>query len=240
MEKNLDYQLYVQRESNFYHEPYEHEQFIYNAIKSGDTYTIIENQRLYGKCELDGKGTLSDNVFRNQLYHMIINTAIITRICMNEGLPHEAAYTLSDLYIRKADKCTTPQQIMALNDAMTIDFAEQMNFLKHSKKLSSSVRKTLDFICDNLHRKINVNELAKNIGYNRSYFSILFTKEVGMPIADYIRRKRLETAKNMLLSSDYCCSEIANTLCFSSQSHFCKLFREYYGISPKAFKKDNA
>ena len=175
----LDYQLYVQRENEFFHESYKNELFIYEAVKRGDTELILENQRKYSKNSDAGKGNLSDNPLRNKIYHMIINTALITRICSEAGLPHETAYTLSDMYIRKADKCKSVKEVMNLNDKMVLDFARQMKQFFKKDILSVSVRKTLNYICDNLHRKITVAELAENANLNRSYLSVLFKKEVG-------------------------------------------------------------
>lgn len=237
MSRNLEYRLYVQRENDFFHEPFKNEQFIYTAITEGNVKAIQENQRKYGNVKSDGKGNLSDDPVRNARYHMIINTAVIARICMLSGLPHETAYTLSDMYIKRADECTTESEISKLNDGMTIEFAQQMKMLSKGKALSRVVRKTLDYICDNLHRNITGAQLAEMAGCSRSYLSVVFKRETGFGISEYIRKKRLETAGNMLRESDFSCSEIASTLCFSSQSHFCTLFKEYYGVTPDKYRK---
>lgn len=236
----LDYQLYVQREKEFFHESYKNELFIYEAVKRGDTELILENQRKYSKNSDAGKGNLSDNPLRNKIYHMIINTALITRICSEAGLPHETAYTLSDMYIRKADKCKSVKEVMNLNDKMVLDFARQMKQFIKKDILSVSVRKTLNYICDNLHRKITVAELAENVNLNRSYLSVLFKKEVGKSIQNYILEKRLETAENMLICSEYSFLEISQALYFSSQSYFCKRFKEKTGFTPKEYRERNS
>ncbi len=238
--EELNYQLYVQRENEFLHEPYKNELFIYHAVKRGDTELILENQRKYSKNAEVGKGNLSKDPLRNQIYHMIINTALITRICAEAGLPHETAYTLSDMYIRKADKCKSVKDVMALNDKMVLDFTKQMKQFLKKDIFSVAVKKTLNYICDNLHRKITVEELAQNVNLNRSYLSVLFKKETGKSIQKFILEKRLETAENMLIYSDYSYSEIAETLYFSSQSYFCKRFKESKGVTPKEYRKRNS
>lgn len=240
VKEDLSYQLYVQRENEFFHEPYKNELFIYDAVKRGDTELILENQRKYSKSAESGKGNLSNDPLRNQIYHMIINTALITRICADAGLPHETAYTLSDMYIRRADKCKSVKDVMILNDKMVLDFTNQMKQFLKKDILSVSVRKTLDYICDNLHRKITVGELARNVNLNRSYLSVLFKKEVGKSIQNYVLEKRLETAENMLVYSEYSYAEISQALYFSSQSYFCKRFKEKTGITPKEYRERNS
>ncbi|WP_442862488.1 helix-turn-helix domain-containing protein [Bacillus sp. USDA818B3_A] len=47
----------------------------------------------------------------------------------------------------------------------------------------------------------------------------------------------MEEAKDLLAFSDKSISEISNYLCFSSQSHFQKVFKDYYAITPQAYRK---
>lgn len=235
-EKSLDYRLFAQRENYFTHEPKEHENFIYQAVKNGDISAIEENARKYKNHEnSSGKGRLSDSRIKNTLYHMIINTAMITRVCTSAGLSHEIAYSISDMYIRRADKCTSEEDIMRLNDEMTIEFATQMKKYK-TPDLSSPVKRAINYICDNLHTKITSDKLAKVAGYERSYFSVLFKKETGVTINNFVNKRRLEIAASILADSDYSCAQIADALGFSSQSHFCRLFSEEYDITPAKYR----
>lgn len=235
-DKTLKYQLYVQREEFFYHESYDHEQFLYDAICQGNVELIEENQRKYSKYATEGKGNLSDNPVRNQIYHLVANTAVITRVCVNNGLPHETAYTLSDIYIRKADACTTTAAVMKLNDEMVLHFTRLMRELHYEAPVSLTIQKTCNYILDNLHQKLTTKILADYVGVNRTYLSTLFKREIGKTIQEYIMKKRLETAASMLVSTDFPYSSIATTLCFSSQSYFGKCFKEYYGCTPKEYR----
>ena len=82
-----------------------------------------------------------------------------------------------------------------------------------------------------------VEELAEYVDLNPSYLSRLFKKEVGTSISEYIRRQKLETAKNMLVYSEYRPAEIATTLAFPSQSYFTEIFHKYTGLTPKEYRK---
>lgn len=72
-----------------------------------------------------------------------------------------------------------------------------------------------------------------------SYLSRLFKKETGDSVSAYIRKQKIEKARNLLRYSDYSVIEIANRLSFSSQSHFIQQFREIVGMTPKKYRDIN-
>ena len=61
----------------------------------------------------------------------------------------------------------------------------------------------------------------------------------GVAVSEYIRRQRIDTAKTLLQYTSFSCLEIAEYLCFSSDSHFSRVFREYTGLTPTAYRKAN-
>lgn len=236
---NLYYQMYEQRETMFFHQPNSNEESFYDLVVQGNVAQIEENKRKYKVKPNEGKGNLSDDPLKNEIYHMIINTALITRACISHGLPHELAYTMSDMYIRRTNHCNTVRQVMDLNDLMVMDFSTQMNKLHNTRNLSATIYKSINYIYDNLHTKLTSAMLADYVGLNRSYFSIRFKEETGHTVNEYINMVRINTARNMLISSDYSIIRISNTLCFASQSYFCKKFRESTGMTPAAFRRQH-
>lgn len=238
----LVYQMYLQREDYFLHHPYQKEKDFYDAVAQGDIAYIEELKRKYpptDRTDINGKGTLSKNPVRNERYHLIVNVAIITRKCIEAGLMQEEAYTLSDIYIQMADRTQTVKELRELNDAMVMDFAILMQTLEQNSCFSKHVRSCIKYIHENLHTKITIAGLAKLTGLNSTYLATLFKKETGMTIHSYIQKKRLETAANILLQTNQPCSVIADSLCFSSQSHFIQAFQKYYGITPRKYRQKN-
>jgi len=74
-------------------------------------------------------------------------------------------------------------------------------------------------------------------GLNENYLSKLFKKETGVSVSDYIRDKKVETAKNLLKFSTLSYLNIGTALAFSSQSHFIKVFHQATGYTPKEYQK---
>lgn len=235
--QNLYYKMYEQREILFFHQPHTNEEGFFDLVVSGNIEQIEENKRKYGNSPDEGKGRLSDDPLKNQIYHMIVNTALITRACISHGLPQELAYTLSDIYIKSTDKCTDVNAVMELNDRMVADFTLHMRSLRNTENVSASVYRSINYIYDNLHTKITTSHLAELAGLNRSYFSVRFKEETGFTVSNFISMARIETAKNMLIASDEPIIRISNTLCYASQSYFCSKFKEAVGVTPAVFRR---
>ena len=233
-EKELTYKAFLNREYEFRHSPFEKEFEFYDCVKSGDTDSV---ERLMTPLGSSGAGVLSQDPLRNLKYHFIVTIALITRFCVEGGMEMETAYTLSDLYILKADKCTCEKDIHALHREAVLEFTRQMNKLAHVNVYSKPVIMTMDYIYDNLHTKISEADIAEYISLSPSYISRLFKKEVGVTICTYIAVKRVETAQNMLKYSDYSPVDIGNYLAFTSHSHFISVFRKYTGMTPNEFRK---
>lgn len=239
---NLDYQLFLQREEHLFHQPYSNEINFYTAIKKGDIEFIENNKKKYEnqqekKPSSNGKGLLSKDSVKNERYHLIVNAAIITRNCIEGGLDQEAAYTLSDLYIRLADETDTVAGLQEINDDMVRSFTLKMKELRTRQIMSRHISQCIRYIYDHLHEQITIDSLSRQVGLHPCYLASLFKKETGITIHSFIQNKRLETAENMLKNSAYSCADIANMLCFSSQSHFIRAFRKKYGMTPKEYRQ---
>jgi AraC family transcriptional regulator len=237
--RELFYREFVQRESNILRAPYNPEVEFYSVIKTGD---VKKTQDLCSQSLLDkpGLGTLSDDPLQNLKYHFVITAALVARYCINGGMGVSMAFGLSDFYILKADRCKTPRDLAELHKIMCLDYAKRMRNLRKEKICSKHVANCIDYIHDHLHTRITASFLAEYTGLNPSYLSRLFKKETGMSISEYIRFKKIDTARNMLVYSDYSPSVISSILAFPSQSYFTEIFRKYTGTTPLKYRMTGA
>ncbi|MBQ8409961.1 MAG: helix-turn-helix domain-containing protein [Clostridia bacterium] len=105
-------------------------------------------------------------------------------------------------------------------------------------KLGSSAEKmsaAMDFINENLEKKLSLKSIADVACMTPTYFSSVFKKFNGISPWEYITIKRVDRAIHMIRSTDMTKVEIAERCGFSSPSHFYKAFREITGKSPKDF-----
>lgn len=231
---SFTHSTFLQRENFYQHSAYSTELAFYHAVQSGDIQRVKETM---SPLDSEGFGTLSSDSLRNLRYHLIISVAMITRYCMEAGMPSGEAYTLSDLYIQKADIASTSEAISALHKQMIIDFTKRMRNHKTEQVYSKPISKCLDYIYDYLHTPISLENLAEYVSLTPAYLSALFKKQVGTTISAYIRERRIDAAKNMLRYSEYTPIEIANYLCFSSHSYFIQIFRQETGMTPRQYQQ---
>ncbi len=226
----------IRHESLLPHIPFETEFNEYVAIAEGNIEYVTKHHNDESFKNPEGKGKLSENPIQNLRYHFVVATALITRYCVMNGMELEKAYTLSDFYILKMDKCTTIPEIVELHNRMCFDFCNKMHIHKKENVLSKPVVLCLDYIYNHIHFRITIAELAEYVKLSESHLSKIFHKEVGMPISSYINMQKIEKAKHLLSYSDYSLSEIANYLSFSSQSHFIQVFQKLAGTTPGKYR----
>lgn len=233
IDKKLSHVEFLNREYHMQHLSYERETAFFQSIRNGDADRMHE---LYQPLDCEQMGRLSEDALRNLKYHLIITVALITRCCIEGGMEMEAAYNLSDIYIRSIDKCAQAAEVHMLHRELVEDYVQRMQLLNRKTLCPKPIRLCLDYIYDNLHTKLSLEVLAKTAGLSPAYLSRLFRREMGMTITEYITRKRVEAAENMLKFSDHSCIAISNYLCFSSESHFIQVFKKRTGYTPKAYR----
>lgn len=234
--RDLNYRLYLHKITKFERPSFKREYERHADICEGNIEKVRQNLEEMKKNYLKGKGRLSDDPVRNIKYHVIISAALVSRACINGGMPHDTAYTLSDIYIQRADKCKSAKSLIELLEEMHVDFTIRMKQIKKDIAISLHVRKCIDYIYEHLNEKLTLNELADVVGLNITYLSKLFKKETGQSIKQFVHKAKITTAENMLKYSDFSYSEIALSLGFSSQSAFTTLFKKVNGITPKKFR----
>ncbi|PZD78269.1 AraC family transcriptional regulator [Mesonia sp. K7] len=82
------------------------------------------------------------------------------------------------------------------------------------------------------------DELLKDLSYNYTYLSHLFSEVEGESIQQYYQRVRIEKAKELLQNQHKNISEIAYHLGYSSNANFSTSFKKLTGFTPTQFKNN--
>lgn len=116
------------------------------------------------------------------------------------------------------------------------------NSISAKEKSSSStsnfaVYHTLHYIDREYLNIASIKEIAVALNYSEYYLSHLFREKMGITIKDYVMRKKMIAAENMLKTSNMSIQEIAEQLNYASAHSFSLAFKRYMSESPKAYRK---
>lgn len=93
------------------------------------------------------------------------------------------------------------------------------------------------YIEENLDVNLSIETLAARENLSESHFKGWFKKEMGITPMDYVARRRIEKAKQLLINEpSVSITQIAFDLGFSSSQYFATVFKQYTGIRPSEFR----
>ena len=101
------------------------------------------------------------------------------------------------------------------------------------------VQKALDLIECSYGTKISQKEIADNLGISAEYFSFLFSRDVKENFSKFLRKYRIDKAKQMLSRGDGSCEQIAYSVGFSDMKYFYKCFKDETGMNVSEFRRAN-
>lgn len=110
-------------------------------------------------------------------------------------------------------------------------------------KKSKIVDRIKTIIIDKVHHNleensatINSENLAKELGYEYSYLSHLFSTSEGVTIEKYLINQKIERVKELLDYNELSLKEISYQMGYSSVQHLSNQFKRITGLSPTQFK----
>jgi len=89
----------------------------------------------------------------------------------------------------------------------------------------------------NLSGKIVIKDLAASLHISVGHFCRAFKRTFGVPARIWIRRRRIEVAQGLMLTTEASLSEIALSCGMSDQSHFTRSFRRIVGEAPSSWRQ---
>ncbi len=102
--------------------------------------------------------------------------------------------------------------------------------------LSDPIRQAMHYMEMHIMEPISLQEVALHVHLNGSYFSALFKEQCQMNFSEYVARRKMQKAKEMLLKTNLPIAEIASRTGYQTVKYFNKLFKEYEGMSPGRYR----
>jgi AraC family transcriptional regulator len=103
----------------------------------------------------------------------------------------------------------------------------------------TQMNKAMKYIEENLMGEIDFDEMSRIACCSEYHFRRMFSFLAGMPLGEYIRRRKLSIAAVLLNEEDNKIIDIALQLGYNSPDAFSKAFHAMHGMAPSSVKKGN-
>lgn len=125
-------------------------------------------------------------------------------------------------------------------DKLWSTLIERVNRIRNNKQMSiqTIVDKVQTYIEDHLSNCLSLDELGKVAHLHPVYLSKLFKQETGENVSNYISRKRLEKASQLLQGSQLRVNDIAQMVGYKKNQYFIQLFKVEYGVTPYQYRRN--
>ncbi|WP_123043897.1 AraC family transcriptional regulator [Cohnella candidum] len=132
----------------------------------------------------------------------------------------------------------TPATAMKLQTSICGLFSDFISdsALHDAVEPSGWIHECMDFMELHATEGITVQQVAAFAGVHRSYFTSVFTGQVGMTPQRYIQKIRMEKAERLLKETGATVTEIAMSLGYPNLYAFTRAFSVYHKVSPVAFR----
>jgi AraC-like DNA-binding protein len=187
----------------------------------------------------DRTGRVASTQAKHIEYIVCAAIVIASRAAMDAGIDAGSAYALSDIYSQKLEKSRNVMEMLRLCQTMMLEFAARVKRFRQARSASTYVEASKSFIDNHLNKPFTLEDVAETVHITKPYLSKLFMEQEGVSVMDYARGKRVAAAANLLRYSDESISNIANYLCFPSQSYFGSVFKKAMGMTPNRYREQN-
>ncbi len=105
------------------------------------------------------------------------------------------------------------------------------------KETDATIIRAIEYIDRNFTEISGLSEIAEYVHLSPVYFQGKFRAATGVTPHDYLLDKKIKTAADMLLTTDYSLSRIAYECGFSSQSYFSYIFKKRMNATPREYMR---
>ncbi|HKL34881.1 MAG TPA: AraC family transcriptional regulator [Salegentibacter sp.] len=196
--------------------------------------SVFAHHRNYDFKDLDPtlKELFQDAVSEKQFFYQG-NYSIKAADVMNEINAKDFSGFLRSLYLEAKAFQMLVIQISQYEDDESGEKLPQILRQSDIEKVNYVVKR----IEGDLGNNLTVEALAKEAGTNVNKLQEGFKYVYDLTVNKYMQHKKLEAAKEMLMTTEKNISEIVTSIGLNNRSYFSKIFKEKYGVNPKYFLK---
>ncbi len=106
-----------------------------------------------------------------------------------------------------------------------------------SKLAQWRLKRAIDYVEARLDEPVSLADVAASAGLTRMHFAAQFRATTGLRPHEYLLRRRIERAQQLLVGTGMSLVDVAMSVGFHTQSHFTSVFKRYVGQPPRAWRE---
>ncbi|NLB21607.1 MAG: response regulator [Clostridium sp.] len=129
-----------------------------------------------------------------------------------------------------------------IDRALNLSLQEEINDAQEtiSSELSLGEDAVHDIYRNYRETDLSLSMLSEKMHVSSSYLSRVIKKETNMSFSEFLTKVRMETAITFLISHPQCSTlKVSEEVGYKSQHYFCKVFRNYTGMTPTDYREKN-
>ena len=229
-----DFQASFQIDGQWHHEEYRQGDIV--VVTTGELFPRVRIDREVPLIDL----FLSPDVLVNAAEMMESRLQLRSQLRLRDPLIQQIALALkTELETAKEDsKLYADSMSTALGTHLLRRYGVKKSVIKEYRGglTPSQLKIIIEYIKTHLDLDLTIDKLARIISISPHYFATLFKKSTGLSPYKYIIKCRLEKAKTLLRQHNLPIVFICQEVGFKNQSHFTRVFRQHFNITPKAYR----
>lgn len=163
--------------------------------------------------------------FKNQT---VINVGVNTRLC--DIFEH----LISELIFRKQDFTFYAGTYLM---QLFLEISRCNSSESHKADTSYRIEKSLQFLINNFKQDISIPDLASIENLSSSRYRYVFKELTGKSPKEYLTDVRMQRARDLLTTTNLSVSDIAELVGYKNMLYFCRIFKQYSGMTASEFRK---
>lgn len=117
------------------------------------------------------------------------------------------------------------------------NIAESIKTKKNDQK-QLQLKRVCNFIKENYHKDLSLNDIASSIHLTKNYFANLFKEETGKTVMEHLTDIRMQKARSLLKNTDLKIYEITKKVGYNNYNYFACVFKKMNGCSPNEYRNN--
>lgn len=182
----------------------------------------ILTERSLGEMELK-------TLVQNAWYQMI-------SVLEDQGLNAENLSYLKRDCLVKIYSCAYSEDFIQLFSILQSDFHTIISKYEVNAH-NSTMQSILKYIDNHYNDQLSLASLAKQFNFNYSYLSVYFHSHHSEGFSEYLNRKRINRAMELLRQGTLPVSDVCETVGFTDPSYFTRVFKKLIGTTPRDYRR---